>query len=214
MEVLKVTKKRKLDEVLPHTRFTLHLMGRLFELSRETLMKIRYFKDMLEDCSDTSEDIYVERSPMLFDHVLAYVVSPDMYPYPAEYAYELDFYGIEYEEAKLDQRVTRLERVEEKVSQLIKENRCFESGLKSLAKTLPADHQFTCTRCHKKTISQRWLIHCATCKDYCLESGCTATPINQYCDIHSANGRFCNHRGCRYFKVKNYPWCFYHINFT
>lgn len=46
------------------------------------------------------DDIFIQRSPMLFKHVLAYIID-DMYPYPVEYYSELDFYGINYDKDKL-----------------------------------------------------------------------------------------------------------------
>jgi hypothetical protein len=49
---------------------------------------------------DNSIPIYVERSPILFDHVLSYIMNP-VYLYPIEYEIELQFYGIIYDKNKL-----------------------------------------------------------------------------------------------------------------
>ena len=50
---------------------------------------------MLEDCGEMStEPIFVNRPPHIFKHVLS-LVTDRLYPYPAKYMFELDFYGID-----------------------------------------------------------------------------------------------------------------------
>src|SRR3982751_2780936 len=73
--------------------------GQIFKTYRNTLIRIPYFRNMIECCEDLNE-IFVDRSSHIFDHVLAYVIDPK-YPFPTKYGYELDFYGISYDSDKL-----------------------------------------------------------------------------------------------------------------
>lgn len=49
---------------------------------------------MFKDCDTISDEIMIYRSPMLFDHVYAYLLD-DAYPYPKKYYAELDYYLID-----------------------------------------------------------------------------------------------------------------------
>ena len=46
------------------------------------------------------DSIFVDRSRFIFDHVLAFVID-NLHPYPVQYFYELDYYGINYNINKL-----------------------------------------------------------------------------------------------------------------
>ena len=73
----------------------LNVGGRTFETTYDTLIKIPYFKNMFDGCDgELNEVIFVNRSPLIFEHVFAFILDP-FHPYPKEYVYELDFYGIE-----------------------------------------------------------------------------------------------------------------------
>ncbi len=78
----------------------LNIGGKIFETFKPIISKSGYFQNLLEDCLDSSEIIFVNRSSKLFDHVLAYLID-DLHPYPKKYAYELDFYLIKYDTDKL-----------------------------------------------------------------------------------------------------------------
>ena len=79
----------------------LNVSGQNYEVPKDTLMKIPYFHDMFDVCGDNiNEVIPVSRPPHIFKHVLSFTIDP-LYPFPAKYAFELDFYGIVYEQKKL-----------------------------------------------------------------------------------------------------------------
>jgi hypothetical protein len=79
----------------------LNVSGRIFETKYETLIKVPYFKHMFEGCESVpTEVIFINRSSNIFEHVLGLVIDP-LYPYPKKYAFELDFYGVDYSKMKL-----------------------------------------------------------------------------------------------------------------
>lgn len=55
--------------------------GTVFETYIDTLKKSEYFKSMLEDCSQQTDMIFVDRSAHKFEHVLSFL-RDDTYPYP------------------------------------------------------------------------------------------------------------------------------------
>lgn len=73
----------------------INVSGKRYEITKTTLDKIPYFVNLLKDCGEENKEIFVERSAMIFDHVLAYIID-DKHPFPLEYCYELYFYGINY----------------------------------------------------------------------------------------------------------------------
>jgi hypothetical protein len=81
--------------------YQIDVSGKIYKISQKLLLTIPYFANMIKDIGDNENKyIFVERSSLLFDHVYAYVIDK-LHPYPIEYYYELDFYGIEYEKDKL-----------------------------------------------------------------------------------------------------------------
>jgi len=82
----------------------LNVSGQTFEVNKNVLMKIPYFHDMFDMCDNTCDItcgvIFVNRPSHIFKHVLALTIDP-LYPYPAKYAFELDFYGICYDKNQL-----------------------------------------------------------------------------------------------------------------
>ena len=73
--------------------YEINVSGKVYNIKHKILKKIPYFDEFIQ----TKEPkCFVERSSMVFDHVLAYAIDP-LHPYPAKYFYELDFYGLTYE---------------------------------------------------------------------------------------------------------------------
>jgi hypothetical protein len=73
----------------------LNVQGKIFETTYDTITKIPYFKNMFEDVNQKSiEPIFIDRSPQLFKHILA-IATDSFYPYPAQYAFELDYFLID-----------------------------------------------------------------------------------------------------------------------
>jgi hypothetical protein len=74
--------------------YTLDVTGKYYHISNKILNKIPYLSKYINTEYD-GKTIFVERSNIIFDHVLAYVID-ERYPFPKEYYYELDFYGVNY----------------------------------------------------------------------------------------------------------------------
>jgi hypothetical protein len=80
---------------------TVDVCGHIFKVKYDIIIKIPYFKNMFDGCGSIPIDtIFVDRSPHIFNHVLGLVID-ELYPYPKKYAFELDFYGVDYGEMKL-----------------------------------------------------------------------------------------------------------------
>lgn len=84
-------------------RVRMNVGGKIFEMYVSTLRRSSYFKAMFNErwrlsTSSKNEDVFVDRSPELFYHVLELLRSPD-YEYPCTKAAndELLFYGIYHE---------------------------------------------------------------------------------------------------------------------
>lgn len=73
--------------------YKINVSGKIYEIKHKTLIKIPYFHEFI---GSNEKECFIERSAMIFDHVLAYVIYP-IHPYPSKYFYELDFYGLIYE---------------------------------------------------------------------------------------------------------------------
>ena len=99
---------------LQYMNITLNVSGQHFEINKDSLMKIPYFHDMFDACdTNIDEIIFVNRPSNIFKHVLALIIDP-LYPYPKRYAFELDFYGILYNQSKLyDKHQELIDKVNE-----------------------------------------------------------------------------------------------------
>jgi hypothetical protein len=79
-------------------RLIINVGGTNFETFKSTLIKSPYFKAMLSGhFRDDKEDIFIDRDPELFKHVLRYLRDPT-YDLPFNTHSELLFYGIEKDE--------------------------------------------------------------------------------------------------------------------
>lgn len=80
----------------------INVSGTIFETTKTTILKINYFKYLLEDSNlDLNITIpFVDRPAHIFKHVLA-LAQDDIYPYPIKYKSELDFYDVVYDVGKL-----------------------------------------------------------------------------------------------------------------
>lgn len=82
--------------------------GKIFETTKNTLLKINYFKYIMEDTDfNTNNVLFIDRSPHIFKHVLAYAID-EHYSYPEKYANELDFYDVAYDKNKLKCSTTKI----------------------------------------------------------------------------------------------------------
>ena len=74
-------------------KITINAGGTLFQTTKKTLQKAEYFKDLFESCLDINDELFIDRSPVGFEHVLSYLRDQN-YLFPTEYLYELRYYGI------------------------------------------------------------------------------------------------------------------------
>jgi hypothetical protein len=74
----------------------LNVSGKIFRVSRDVICKSELFKNLLADCDTIDNEIMVDRSPKLFEHIYAYLID-DAYPYPKKYYSELKYYLIPYD---------------------------------------------------------------------------------------------------------------------
>jgi len=77
-------------------RIRLNVGGKHFETTQDTLTSnSEYFRALLErwDNTKTDEEIFINRSGKIFEHVLCLLLDPN-YNYPKKYISELDFYQI------------------------------------------------------------------------------------------------------------------------
>jgi hypothetical protein len=89
--------------------YKINMLGKIYQLKSDILMKIPYFVKCINDINNrsvgnSSIELFVDRSPLLFDHILNYTVD-NSYPYPLEYYSELDFYGILYKRYNLSNSI-------------------------------------------------------------------------------------------------------------
>jgi hypothetical protein len=73
----------------------LNVCGKYFEIPKNILIKSDLFAKIFEDGIVLPDILPIYRSPMLFEHVLAYLID-NKYPYPIELKSELDYYLIPY----------------------------------------------------------------------------------------------------------------------
>lgn len=72
-------------------------MSKIYHLKREILEKIPHFVDIINKVGNSSVEIFVDRSSLLFDHILSYVMDNS---YPIDCYEELDYYRITYNRYK------------------------------------------------------------------------------------------------------------------
>src|SRR4029077_14989331 len=76
-------------------RRKLDLMGRIFVVPDDVLIKSGLLGGMIQDFPELGIEvpIIIDRSPMLFEHVLAYMIN-DKYLYPIECEGEIFYYAL------------------------------------------------------------------------------------------------------------------------
>lgn len=111
------------------SRISLNVEGVLFYTTTDTLCKSKFFNNMFIDCDifrdcDITEQIFLDRDSVSFRHVLNFLRDVE-YRFPSHLKYELDYYGIVYDESKLYEDldnatiVHKLEIISEKLEKWI-----------------------------------------------------------------------------------------------
>ena len=202
--------------------YILNVSGKTFEVQKEVLMKMEYFKSMITDCDDQNRTIFVPRSQHIFNHVLSYVIDRS-YPYPKKYEFELKFYGITYNKlydkneeiiATINNTYDKMYMINDDIKyQLIKIKDSNNEINKELEKIKDS------TKCLKYDSDEPTKI-CRSCNDVCVDDslycnahfsciGCYDYPRDRsnYCDAHIENGQYCSKGGCDNDRVHDSKFC-------
>lgn len=186
----------------------INVSGRVFELNNETLLKIPYIFNMINDCkrNDTTNDpVFIPRSPKVFEEVLSFVID-EHHPYPIEYYYELDFYDVQYNKSKLYDKNTNANEI--KTSLVFIEN-----GVRNVLNYGKKETPLCMSSyCKNNNFLSRDICDLCTEKRYCIYSNCHKPPMinKNYCGRHLDEGIYCNEKYCRYERSRNSKYCMMH----
>lgn len=156
-------------------------------------------------------EVYVPRSPRLFEEVLAYVTD-SAYPYPLELAFELDFYDVEYDRATLydKERASRLlrEQMDALHSKVMEQTRIIRfCNADILNIFLP----FKCAKMDCTENTEKGELQCFIHEGLCLKPSCTTkSPVTNYCELHVDSGRYCISKHCVGTKMMGSQCCSFH----
>ena len=177
----------------------LRVSGRIFETTLGIVKNIPYIYNMIVDTEHLEDEIIINRSPKVFEHVLAYAID-SKHPVPEKYLYELDFYGIDYVKKYPDSKsiLEETERIRSFLitirehQQIIPKNSwiCFGANCDGYG----LDHSFFCGKC----------------KHQCYSKNCDRVSETNYCDDHYKAGYYCNQTGCTNIRVDNNVLCYKH----
>ena len=165
---------------------------------------------MWECCETREGDLYIERAPHLFKHVLAYVID-DTYPFPAQYEQELRFYGVPYKQETLylaERKVMdELATVHSSLKRVCSYNEVLLVTVRDMAEREMCVRE--CKRCNSR--KDRTGSLCLKCDAYCVVDHCkTKCPATQYCSAHFAQGTFCNTKYCSSRRLPSSTGCLVH----
>jgi hypothetical protein len=188
-------------------RIKVNVLGRIFDVSKETLYKIPYFVNGMTD-SDIKDEIYVERSPTLFEHVLSYVIDNN-YAFPAEHFNELDFYDVKYNTSKFHDSASKkdLHTLATKIDWV-------DEGIRDILQFTGRGNK----GCLKKGCggnASKFATSCRNHEDICLYRACNYPTDKQYCITHKDLVRQCIEKDCIFDRANIGGYlCFYHTNPT
>ena len=101
------------------TTIIINVCGKIFKTDLETICKSNLFKNMIDDMGVPTEEIFINRSPKLFEHVLAYIIDEN-YPFPFKYRSELDYFLIDYDPDELYNPDTEIKMIKSSIKNLEK----------------------------------------------------------------------------------------------
>ena len=178
----------------------LNVGGIKFTTKLETLKKIAYFANGLTD-SDLTEEIFVDRSGKIFDHVLNIFRDPNSL-FPTKYKSELDFYDIDYKQVKFKVELTdlikqlsdKLDQQNDKINQLI--DRVNNSSDSVISNQI-----------------RQYMVNPAENGDICIFPDCERSNHGNYnyCAEHDKVGMFCDYHRCNAFTPVGVRYCDNHI---
>ena len=199
---------------------TVKLYDKLFVLKPVTWKKIPYIGFMVLDTLRLMNDdgilnpitVDIDRSPTLFEKVVAFVNDP-LYPFPLKYYTELDFYDIVY---KKDQLYDKDKVVMNEFIVLKDSNTILEKHMKDTTIRLNNIYNHiierdVCDIC--KTHYNPPYVNRCKCKR-CLISGCNIDAVVKewYCNTHRPNGSYCVTKGCYCKRYDGMMYCIFHAN--
>jgi len=79
--------------------YKVNMLGKIYYIKTEILMKIPFFVKLINKINDSSVEIFVDRSPELFNQILSYINDEK---YKIDCTSELDFYEIKYSRFKIE----------------------------------------------------------------------------------------------------------------
>ncbi len=96
----------------------LNVGGTIFATFKTTLIKAKFFESYFERWNN-GEEIFIDESPKLFEHVLCYLRNSN-YPIAPEYYYLFDYYGIDYEKPSKKKKEKKKNLVQEEMNTNLK----------------------------------------------------------------------------------------------
>lgn len=185
-------------------RVKFNVGGRIFEMTWATLKRIPTLFHMMTDQDD---ELFVDRSPKLFEEVFAFVVD-EKHPFPLRYSYELDWYHVVYDKKLLvDDEAALNARRYEKTKLMFA---ILQNGINQERGFLQRWSRCVKTDC-EKILSDKCNPLCDKCIDRCLFSDCTkAAKKFNYCKEHRKTSGICNEKGCFRESTFNHKFCCKH----
>jgi hypothetical protein len=210
--------------------YQVSVSGRIFYLDFDTVCNIPYIsKEMIEK---QKRSIFIPRSPMVFEEVLAYSIS-SKHPFPDKYLYELEFYGVNYESKLVFPKENpvlflrelnvsdsqKLIELEQKINEITKGLILTQNIAYNLL-SWSRPKLFCRVRGCGNTVTT-YSHFCESCgiknRGKCIFKGedknlCgAATPGNfNYCNEHNDKGGYCNVLGCILLRIQGEHFCYKH----
>jgi hypothetical protein len=159
----------------------LNLCGKYFGVPSSILKKSELFYNMLNDVQNDGNPIVIDRSPKLFEHVLALLID-DNYLYPQKYAKELDYYLVKC--GKLYDPNEEIKNKINRIDDILNKNdfvECCHDNCENNRLNSPAcdEHVGMCAySCSRKGCDSRFYT------DRCYNSCDKST---KYCELHDDN---------------------------
>lgn len=185
--------------------------GRQFELKMNTLSRIPYLYNMINDCSDISSPkpikINVWRSPMLFEHVLALVYDPE-YNCPLEGRREADFYLVEYDDKKRSNIEQHFSAIEKSHQHILMATNDIRLDTRTIG----------CIKTGCTNVALDGSLHCYVHEKKCIFRECKVDALYyNTCAEHREFGRvrrYCKKRSCRGYRIAGTDLCSMHLRAT
>ena len=150
---------------------TISVSGKIFVIDLETITKSNLFKNIIDDIGIPTSTLFINRSPKLFEHVLAYLIDEN-YPYPLKYQSELKYFLIDFDPNTLYDQSKNIISIKATVEYLEKKfNEHFNKK--------------TCVNCNDPVAIS---LRCANHSEYpeCMLCYNPCASDKEYCDEHEA----------------------------